>query len=113
MSEASLPSWIQEVVVLVVGSISIIIGVWSYIKTETGKLPKKEHKPADIVAASFIESKLLKELIEALREHQEEGARTALRLTRSNADLIEYLIRNTDALQRQTDFMSRREDKDE
>lgn len=102
--ESNLPGWIQEVSILAVGCVSIIIGVWRYIKTEAGKeKPKPAEVAGQVVAASFVDSKLLRELIDALREHQEEGARTALRITRSQNELRETLIENTESARLQAD----------
>lgn len=105
MESSNLPSWIQEVTIIAVASVSVIVGVWRYIRTEAGKAAtgKTPENTGQIVAASFIESKLLKELIDALREHQEEDARTALRVTRSQNELREALIENTEASRLQAD----------
>lgn len=56
-----------------------------------------------VVAASFVDSKLLKELIDALREHQEELARIGLRTTRSQTELREALLESTEASRMQAD----------
>jgi acyl-CoA reductase-like NAD-dependent aldehyde dehydrogenase len=115
---SNLPSWIQEVSIFAVATVSIIVGVWRYIKTETAKAPDKASQvnTGHVVAASFVDSKLLKELIDALREHQEELARIALRTTRSQSELRECVLENTEASRLQADatlnmirFLSRRQ----
>lgn len=105
MSAIELPSWIQEVTVFAVACVSVFIGVWKYVNTNGGK---EADKPAtvntsQVVAASFVDSKLLKELIDTLRETAEELSRVGQRITRSNSELRESIIENTEAVKLQTD----------
>jgi hypothetical protein len=103
---SSVPSWAQEIAILVVGCISVIIAVYKYVTTQISKDVAKipgTTAATQVVAASFTDSKLLKELIDALREHSEEDARIALRLTRSMTDLREALVENAEAARIQAD----------
>jgi hypothetical protein len=118
--ESNLPGWVQEVSIAVVAMVSIIVGVWRYVKTEGAKTPAKiEAAAGQVVAASFVDSKLLRELIDALREHQEELARIGLRTTRSQTELRESILENTEAARMQSDatlnllrFINRTQKKD-
>jgi hypothetical protein len=104
---ASLPSWIENASIFAVAIVSIVAGVYKYIKTEAGKTANKpEAIPANVsqvVAASFVDSKLLRELIDTLREHAEEDARVAGRVTRSMNELREAIVESNEALKLQTD----------
>lgn len=104
MPPAELPSWVQEVSIFAVACVSIVVAVFKYVKTETTKTVKKP-EPQEVVAATFIDSRVLKELIDALREHAEESSRTAQRITRSSSELRETVIENTEAQRLQTDAM--------
>lgn len=99
------PVWIQEASIAVVAMISIIVGVYRYIKTEG--LNKKSSEvtiPANnLIVPSLIDTRLLRELIDALRENQEEVERVGLRLTRSQADLREGILDLAEAVRMQTD----------
>lgn len=102
---SDLPSWVQEITIIAVACLSVVVAVYRYMKTEGSKSSGKalEHGGGHVVAASFVDSKLLKELIDALREHEEESARVALRLTRSNSELREAILENTEITKLQTD----------
>lgn len=102
---SSVPSWAQEAGVFAVASISIVIAIYKYVTTQISKdiKPTENVTTGQIVAASFTDSKLLKELIDALREHSEEDARVALRLTRSMSELREALLEATEASRLQAD----------
>jgi len=104
--DSDLPSWIQQASVVAVGCVSVFIAVWRYVKTEAAKAPRAaEVSSSHVVAASFVDSKLLKELIDGLREHQEENARVALRVTRSQTELREAVLENTEANRMTADAM--------
>lgn len=99
-----LPSWVQEVSIISVACISTVIAIWRYIRAES----KKDGTPAtikstEIVAASFIDSKLLKELIDTIRESDEEAARATSRLIRSNNELRESNIELAETVKLQSD----------
>jgi hypothetical protein len=91
--------------ILAVGLVSVVIGVWKYVKTEASKVPpvKAAEGVNLVVAASFIDSKLLRELIDALRESVEEQSRITLRLTRSQAELREATLESAETAKLQTD----------
>lgn len=107
MSAAELPGWVQEASIFAVAATSIIVAVYRYLKTETSKLttktPTTESTIGQVVAASFVDSKLLKELIDALREHSEEHARVSLRTTRSHSELREAVLESNEVVRLQTD----------
>lgn len=102
--EGNISEFGQQLIALAIFATSIIVGVIKYVKTEAGKPSEKATEPVGaVVAASFVDSKLLRELIDTLREHQEEIARVASRETRSNSELREAIIESTEALRLQTD----------
>ena len=102
---SSVPSWAQEAGVFAVASISIVIAIYKYITTQISKDVKQPATATvgQVVAASFVDSKLLRELIDALREHSEENARIALRQTRGMGELRESILEMTEAARMQTD----------
>lgn len=102
--ELNIPAWAQQIAVFGVMISSVILGVWKYFKTETDKIHKdKDNDSGSVVtAASFIDTKLLRELIDTLREHQEELGRQSQRITRSQGELREALIEAIEALHVQT-----------
>jgi len=113
--EFNIPAWVQQLTVFGVMISSVILGVWKYFKTETDKVQKKH--PADtsiVTAASFIDTKLIRELIDTLREHEEEMGRQSQRITRSQGELRESIIEliegmhvNTNSLLNITRFLNR------
>jgi hypothetical protein len=102
--ELSIPAWAQQIALFGVMISSVILGIWKYFKTETDKIkPKTQEADATIVtAASFVDTKILRELIDTLREHSEEMGRQSQRITRSQGELRETLIEATEALHVQT-----------
>ena len=70
----------------------MIVGICNYFRTQTDKIQKKEPDTAIVTAASFIDTKLVRELVDALREHQEELNRQSQRITRSQGELRESVI---------------------
>lgn len=106
MAAAELPSWIQEISLFAVGAVSVILAVWKYVKTQgdaSPKAPASNSSNSQVISASFVDSKLLRELIDALREHSEEHARIALRITRSNSETREDIKDLAEAVRMQTD----------
>lgn len=90
---------VQLVTLAAVALAAALTGVFSYIKTKVTKSEKTTSEGAGtVVAASFIDSRLLKELIDALREHAEEFARENKKTLRSNQDIREALQECTEAL---------------
>ena len=101
---SSLPSWVQEISIIAVAAASVVLAVYRYVKAQPPIAKTAEKvEGAQVVAASFVDSRLLKELIDALREHHEETARIALRTTRSNSELRESIIEATEAAKLQAD----------
>ena len=101
--ELSIPAWAQQVTVFGVMLASVILGIWKYFKTETDKVhEKKDSNTGVVTAASFVDTKLIRELIDTLREHQEELGRQSQRITRSQGELRETLIEAIEALHVQT-----------
>lgn len=100
-----LPSWVQEVSLLSVACISVVIAIWRYIKAEVAKESPTKGKEikTEVVAASFTDSKLLKELIDTIRESDEEKTRNTSRLIRSNNELRESQLELTEALKVHSD----------
>lgn len=87
MEASSLPVWAQAALMISISLVAAIVGVIKYLKTEQ----KTETVPANssVISASFIDSKLMRELIEALREHQDEQSRDAKKSHRLSQDLRE------------------------
>ena len=112
--EFNIPAWAQQITVFGVMIASVILGVWKYFKTETDKVQKKEPESSIVTAASFIDTKLIRELIDTLREHEEEMGRQSQRITRSQGELRESIIEliegmhvNTNSLLNITRFLNR------
>mgnify|MGYP006977268303 CR=1 FL=1 len=101
MDASSLPVWAQTAGTIAIAIVAAVIGVLRYIKTQPKDTASKD--TATVVSASFLDSKLVKELIEALREHQEESGRDIKRILRSVQDLRDAVLENTEALVVQTD----------
>jgi hypothetical protein len=105
--ETNVPHWAQEVGPVVVGILAVFVAAWRYMKTEAGKVTAKATEVvAPVVAASFIDAKLIKELIDTLTEHSEEVGRIAQRITRSNAELREAVIDAAEANRTMTDAIT-------
>jgi glycyl-tRNA synthetase (class II) len=100
MSEAasSVPSWAQEVGIFAVASVSIVVAIYKYVTTQLTK-----EVPPPVGASHVIESKLLRELIDALREHSEEDARVALRLNRGMGELREAVLEMSEVAKSHTE----------
>ena len=102
--ESSLSSIAQLAGGIAIALIAAITGVFRYLKTE-----RKEEKavaafsPEAFVAGSFVDPKLLKELIETLREVQDEGGRDAKRGQRLSQDLREAINELNETIIVQTD----------
>lgn len=116
--ELNIPLWAQQITIFGVMIGSVILGVWKYFKTETDKVHTKEvtHDTSVVTGASFIDTKLIRELIDTLREHEEEMGRQSQRITRSQGELRESIIElieslhvNTNSLLNVTRFLNRRE----
>jgi hypothetical protein len=92
--ELSLPIWAQQIALFGVMISSVILGIWKYFNTETEKVKHKDTDTVEVIgtSASFVDNKTLKELIDVLREHQDEIGRQTQRVTRSESELREALL---------------------
>jgi hypothetical protein len=95
--------FVNTAVLLATGIIAAIVAAFKYIKTEGTKEEKTAPGVGTVVAASFVDSRLLKELIDALREHSEEFARENKKTLRSNQDVREATQECTEAIVVNTD----------
>lgn len=104
MEPATLPVWAQTAGIIAIALVSAIIGVFRYLKTEAkDSLSPGKGDTASVISASFVDSKLLRELIEALRELQDEQSRDAKKSHRVSQDLKEALNELNEAVVLQTD----------
>jgi uncharacterized membrane protein (DUF106 family) len=99
MDASSLPDWVQIVVMLSIAISAAVIGVFKYLKTET----KSDLPDSSLISASLIDSKLLKELIESIREFQEEQSRDLKKSHRLSQDLREATNELNETMIVQTD----------
>lgn len=100
--EVNIPVWAQQITVFGVMIASVILGVWKYFRTETDKIKHTKPEESSVTAASFLDSKVLRELIDTLREHEEELGRQSQRITRSQGELRETMIELIEGLHVQT-----------
>jgi hypothetical protein len=116
MEASSLPVWAQAASLIAVALVAAIVGVMRYLKTEA-KVPEAAGtaNSNSVISASFIDSKLLRELIEALRESQDERGRDSKKSHRLSQDLkeavnelTEAVIVNTDTTLNLVRFVNRR-----
>lgn len=103
MEPSSLPVWAQAAGLIAVALVAAVVGVLRYLKTEAKADGVVASSTSSVISASFIDSKLLRELIEALREHQDETGRDAKKTHRLMQDLREATNEMTEALIVQTD----------
>jgi hypothetical protein len=106
MEPGSLPHWAQAIfyIILAVGGAST--GLFGYFKKKAKEEETEVAKggaSAAVISASFIDSKLLRELIEALRELQDEQGRDAKKLHRLLQDVREAMNELNEATIVQTD----------
>lgn len=115
MDTGTLPVWLQSAAPLAIALFASIIGVIQYFKTEA----KKEGEPApgtsSVISASFIDSKLLRELIDVMRDTQQELGRDAKKghalsrdLREAVNELNESIIVQTDTTMNLVRFVNRR-----
>lgn len=102
METSSLPVWAQAALMISISLVAAIVGVIKYLKTEQ-KTDVGTSSTASVISASFVDAKLLKELIEALREHQDELGRDSKRNQRLSQDLREAVNELNDSIIVQTD----------
>jgi len=100
MDPTSLPIWAQAVLYIVVAVGTGLAGVWKYVKTQD--------KPGSIntnsvVSASFVSDRTLKDLIDAVREHQDETGRDTKKSHRLAQDLKDAVNELNESVIVQTD----------
>jgi len=100
---SSLPIWAQNAGILATALVAAIVGVFRYLKTEEKPEKTAGASSASVISASFIDSKLLKELIEAMRELQDEQGRDAKKSHRLSQDLREAVTELNESIIVQTD----------
>lgn len=95
----------QNAALLAVAFISAFIGIFKYLKTEAGKGTTKTSTSdvGTVMTASFIDSRVLRELIDTMKVGTEEYARESRKLIRSRQELITALEETTDAVLANTD----------
>lgn len=104
MDPTTLPIWAQNAGIVAIALMSAIIGVFKYLKTEAkDAISPQKGDNASVISASFIDSKLLKELIEAIREFQDERSRDEKKAHRLSQDLKESVNELNESIIVQTD----------
>ncbi len=104
MEPSALPVWAQGLFYVIIAIGTASIGLFKYFKTEAKKDPVATAATNNsVISASFIDSKLLRELIEALRELQDEQGRDSKKSHRLSQDLKEAMNEMTEAIIVQTD----------
>jgi len=101
--EGNLPGWIQQAGIIAIALVSAIVGVFKYLKTEASK--EKTAESGSLVAATFLDPKLVRELITTLIEHKDELARESKKIVRANQDARDAIMENSEALGTNTDTM--------
>lgn len=106
----NLPEWVQIAGMFAIAITAAVVGVFKYLKTEA----TSESEKGSVLTASLIDSKLLRELIETIRESQEERSRDAKKTHRLMQDsreatneLNETMIVQTDATINLVKFINR------
>jgi len=106
MDPSTLPVWAQTAGIVALALVSAIIGVFKYLKTEAKEIaaggPAATSNPS-VISASFVDSKLMKELIEAMRDLQDEQGRDAKKSHRLSQDLREAVNELNESVIVQTD----------
>lgn len=102
METSSLPVWAQAASMIAIALVAAIAGVFKYLKTDS-KPEQQNSGQGSVISASFMESKLLRELVEALREHQDEQGRDAKKSHRLSQDLREAINELNESIIVQTD----------
>lgn len=103
MDASSLPVWAQAAGMIAIAMVAAVIGVIKYIKTESKVDVTTPTTTSSVISASFTDAKLLRELIEALRDLNEEQGRDTKKTHRLLQDLKEALNELNEATIVQTD----------
>ncbi len=91
---------------LAVAIVAALIGVLKYVKTEAGKDKTTSSNSEPVVAATFLDSRLLRELVDGLNAFTEEFSREGRKMNRTRQELTTALEESTDALLTNTDAIS-------
>ncbi len=106
MDPGSLPTWAQAIfyIVIAIGAASTaIIGYVKKQAKEDAEQAVSSSGSSAVISASFIDSKLLKELIEGIREIQDELGRDAKKSQRLLQDVRESVNELNESIIVQTD----------
>lgn len=95
----------QNAALIAVAIVAALIGVFKYIKTEAGKEKPATTDNGQVLAASFLDSRLVRELIDAIRNGADEYSREARKMARNRQELISALEETTDATLTNTDAL--------
>ncbi len=99
------PEFIKNAALIASAFVAALIGVFKYIKTDGKSSDKPISSTEQVMAATFIDSKLLRDLIDTLRTHAEEYGRESRKMNRNRQELSTALEESTDALLSNTDAM--------
>ncbi len=95
----------QNAALVAVAIVTALIGVFKYLKTEASKEKPAQVDVGHVTAASFLDSRLVRELIDTIRLSGEEYAREARKMQRNRQDLISALEESADAMLTNTDAL--------
>ncbi len=89
----------QIAAMVAVGIVAAIIGVIKYVKGETKTEAKSIVSNTEpVIAASFLDSRLLRELVDGLNAFTEEFSREGRKMNRTRQELTTALEESTDAV---------------
>jgi len=103
MDPSALPHWAQALMYIVLSVGAGLTGVFGYFKKKSKEDAATPSASGSVISASFIDSKLLKELIEAMRELQDEQGRDNKKSHRLAQDLREAVNELNESIIVQTD----------
>ena len=93
----------QNAALLAVAIVTSLVGIFKYLKTEASEAKPSQTDTGQVMAASFLDARTVRELIETLRVGSEEYARETRKLNKSRQDLITALEEATEAILASTD----------
>lgn len=103
METSALPAWAQAIFYVVIAVGTAGTGILSYIKKQAKSDPVPSGAGSPVVTASFIDSKVLKDLIDVLKDIQEDYSRDSKKTQRLMQELKEATVEQTEATIVQTD----------
>lgn len=105
MDPSSLPHWAQAIFYIILAMGTSGLALYRYAKTEAKPVAAAAANAASasVISASFTDSKLLKELVEAIREFQEDLGRDSKKTHRLLQDLREAVNELNESTIVQTD----------